>query len=67
MIDQGEHDAEIREWKTFSSTIGRRVRINTVRTSFEGDAIDIDENGALVVRKDNGKIEKVIAGDCVHC
>lgn len=66
MIAQGEYDAVVREWKNFSSTIGRRVRINTLRNSFEGEAIDIDPSGALVVRKDNGKIEKVIAGDCVH-
>jgi BirA family biotin operon repressor/biotin-[acetyl-CoA-carboxylase] ligase len=66
MIAQGEYDAVIREWKNFSSTIGRRVRINTLKNTFEGEAIDIDPSGALVVRKDNGKIEKVIAGDCVH-
>jgi len=66
MISQGEFDAVIREWKNFSSTIGRRVRIVTLRTHFEGEAIDIDPNGALVVKKDNGKIERVIAGDCIH-
>ena len=36
----------------------------TLKNSFEGDAIDIDEFGALIIRKDNGKIERVIAGDC---
>jgi len=66
MISQGEYDAVIREWKNFSSTIGRRVRIVTLRTQFEGEAIDIDPNGALVVKKDNGNIEHVIAGDCIH-
>ena len=66
MIEQGEYEPVIREWKNFSSTIGRRVRINTLRNSFEGEAVDIDPSGALVVRRDNGKIEKVIAGDCVH-
>jgi BirA family biotin operon repressor/biotin-[acetyl-CoA-carboxylase] ligase len=66
MIEQGEYEPVIREWKNFSSTIGRRVRINTLRNSFEGEAIDIDPSGALVVKRDNGKIEKVIAGDCVH-
>ena len=66
MISQGENDAVIREWKNFSSTIGRRVRIVTLRSQFEGEAIDIDPNGALVVKKDNGNIERVIAGDCIH-
>ncbi len=66
MLTKGEYDAILREWKNFSSTIGRRVRINTLRSSFEGEAVDIDVNGALVVRKDNGKIERIIAGDCIH-
>jgi BirA family biotin operon repressor/biotin-[acetyl-CoA-carboxylase] ligase len=42
------------------------VQIRTLRNSFEGDAIDIDEFGALIIRKDNGKLERVIAGDCIH-
>ncbi|MDD1723930.1 MAG: biotin--[acetyl-CoA-carboxylase] ligase [Methanospirillum sp.] len=66
MISQGEYDAVTREWKNFSSTIGRRVRIVTLRTQFEGEAVDVDPNGALVVKKDNGKIERIIAGDCIH-
>jgi BirA family biotin operon repressor/biotin-[acetyl-CoA-carboxylase] ligase len=42
------------------------VQIRTLRKSFEGMAIDIDEFGALIIRKDNGKLERVIAGDCFH-
>ncbi|MDD1675761.1 MAG: biotin--[acetyl-CoA-carboxylase] ligase, partial [Methanomicrobiales archaeon] len=33
---------------------------------FEGEAIDIDDYGALIVRKDSGAVERVIAGDCEH-
>jgi BirA family biotin operon repressor/biotin-[acetyl-CoA-carboxylase] ligase len=40
------------------------VLIRTLKNSFEGDAIDIDEFGALIIRKDNGKLERVISGDC---
>ncbi|HMZ31318.1 MAG TPA: biotin--[acetyl-CoA-carboxylase] ligase, partial [Methanoregulaceae archaeon] len=43
-----------------------RVRINTMKATFEGEAIDIDEFGALLIRKDNGKIERVIGGDCIQ-
>ncbi len=66
MITKGEYNTILREWKSFSSTIGRRVRITTPRSNFEGEAIDIDNYGALIVKRDNGKIEKVIAGDCTH-
>ena len=49
-----------------SCTLESRVQIRTLKNSFEGEAIDIDEYGALIIRKDNGKIERVIAGDCCH-
>jgi BirA family biotin operon repressor/biotin-[acetyl-CoA-carboxylase] ligase len=64
LIESGEYDAIVREWKSLSCTLERRVYITTMKNSFEGEAIDIDEFGALIIRKDNGRIERVIAGDC---
>ena len=66
LIEGGEYDAIIREWKSLSCTLETRVQIRTLKNSFEGDAIDIDEFGALIIRKDNGRLERVIAGDCFH-
>lgn len=64
LLEAGEYEAITREWKTLSCTLERRVKINTMKATFEGEAIDIDEYGALLIRKDNGKIERVIGGDC---
>ncbi len=64
LIESGEYEAIIREWKSLSCTLENRVQIRTLKNSFEGDAIDIDEFGALIIRKDNGKLERVISGDC---
>jgi BirA family biotin operon repressor/biotin-[acetyl-CoA-carboxylase] ligase len=66
LIESGEYDAIIREYKSLSCTLENRVQIRTLKKSFEGEAIDIDDSGALVIRKDNGKLERVIAGDCFH-
>lgn len=66
LLEAGEYEAIVREWKSLSCTLEHRVRVNTLKNSFEGEAIDIDEYGALMIRKDNGKIERVIAGDCVQ-
>jgi BirA family biotin operon repressor/biotin-[acetyl-CoA-carboxylase] ligase len=66
LLESGEYDAIIREWKSLSCTLENRVQIRTLKNSFEGEAIDIDEFGALIIRKDNGKLERVIAGDCFH-
>ncbi len=66
LIESGEYDAIIREYKSLSCTLENRVQIRTLKKSFEGEAIDIDDSGALIIRKENGKLEKVIAGDCFH-
>jgi len=66
LVESGEYDTIIREWKSISCTLENRVQIRTLKNSFEGDAVDIDEFGALIIRKENGKLERVIAGDCFH-
>lgn len=64
LIESGEYETITREWKSLSCTLENRVQIRTLKNSFEGEAIDIDEFGALIIRKDNGKLERVISGDC---
>ena len=66
LVESGEYDTIIREWKSISCTLENRVQIRTLKNSFEGDAVDIDEFGALIIRKENGRLERVIAGDCFH-
>jgi BirA family biotin operon repressor/biotin-[acetyl-CoA-carboxylase] ligase len=48
-----------------SSLIGRRVRVQTGGGAVEGMAADIDDLGALVVRRSSGSLERVLAGDVV--
>ncbi|BDQ30783.1 bifunctional ligase/repressor BirA [Nitrosopumilus zosterae] len=55
----------IAEWTKRSSTIGKKVELNTVEGKIKGDAIKIDDDGALIVSEKN-KISKIIAGDIIH-
>src|SRR5579862_1763346 len=45
---------------------GRRVRVDTGRESFEGITAGLSPEGLLIVEKDGGKRETVIAGDVVE-
>jgi len=54
----------ISEWKKYTVTLGRRVKIVTQREESEGLAVDVDENGALVLELANGEPKKIIYGDC---
>ncbi len=55
----------VEEYKKLSNTIGRFVRIKTVKEEIEGKAVDIDEHGRLIIEKDN-KLKTIISGDCIY-
>lgn len=49
-----------------SATVGRRVRVDLPERFFEGRAVDIDDDGHLIVMLDNGTSEMIIAGDVLN-
>lgn len=51
------------EWRKRSSTLGHQVKVVQPHRSFYGQAVDIDEKGALLVRNDIGQVERVTSGD----
>ena len=57
-------DAVIPEWKRHTLTLGRPVKIVTTRETLEGVAVDVDENGALLLQLSDGSIKKIVSGDC---
>ena len=56
----------IEDWKARTVTIGRSVRVVTTTGVSEGTAEDVDETGALILRRPDGTAETVIYGDCFH-
>jgi BirA family biotin operon repressor/biotin-[acetyl-CoA-carboxylase] ligase len=55
----------IKEWTKRSSTIGKKIEINTNEGKIKGEAIRIDSDGGLMV-KEKGRTKKVFAGDVIH-
>ncbi|WP_410766835.1 biotin--[acetyl-CoA-carboxylase] ligase [Haloferax sp. DFSO60] len=52
-------------WRDRADTLGQRVRVHTASGVIEGEAVDVEHPGTLVVETENG-IERVHAGDCEH-
>lgn len=65
ILSSGEIKKIIKDWTKKSSTIGKNVELNTENEKITGKALRIDEDGALIVSKNN-KIKRVIAGDVIH-
>jgi BirA family biotin operon repressor/biotin-[acetyl-CoA-carboxylase] ligase len=58
-----EFDQVMEEWKKRSSTLKKRVRLTDPAGTIEGEAVDLDQDGALLIRKDNGIVVQKTAGD----
>ena len=52
-----------KRWKALSNTIGAWVSVRGERERLDGRAMDIDVDGALIVQKADGTLERVISGD----
>jgi BirA family biotin operon repressor/biotin-[acetyl-CoA-carboxylase] ligase len=63
-INKAEFDDVISEWKKYTVTLNRQVRIVTHREISEGLAADVDENGALILKLADGTQKKIVYGDC---
>jgi BirA family biotin operon repressor/biotin-[acetyl-CoA-carboxylase] ligase len=56
----------IDQWKRYTDTIGRVVKIVTASDEFEGQAVDVDDSGALILQLGGGSIQKILYGDCFY-
>ena len=63
LFNSGQIAEIIKEYKEFSNFLGKRVQVAYHDTKLEGYAIDVDKEGALILRMDSGLNERVLAGD----
>jgi len=61
--DAQEGDAAFRAWRSRLDTLGRRVRATMGERVEEGVAEDVDAQGSLLIRRDDGSLVTVEAGD----
>lgn len=55
------------EWRNRSVTLGRQVRISSVSGDIIGEAVDLAEDGGLIIQsRDQDGLHRVLAGDCIH-
>jgi BirA family biotin operon repressor/biotin-[acetyl-CoA-carboxylase] ligase len=65
-VNDTEFENVVAEWKKYTQTLNRHVRIVTANDVFEGLAMDVDDNGALILKLADGSLKKIIYGDCFH-
>lgn len=62
-IGGGKFLAVANEWESRSATIGKSVTVHIGDRKIRGCAESLDDDGALLVRTEHGRLERVIGGD----
>lgn len=62
-VKTGDSESIISEIEANSATIGKRIRVTGVNINIEGVAVDIADDGALMVMLDDGQMRKIMSGD----
>jgi BirA family transcriptional regulator, biotin operon repressor / biotin---[acetyl-CoA-carboxylase] ligase len=62
-IRRGDFPALADEWESQCATLGRNVRIRIGDRTVAGTAESLDDDGALLVRTQHGRLERVVGGD----
>jgi len=62
MLNKKESLALLNEWKLYSYTLGKKIKIKTGNKIITGQAMDINDKGVLIVKQDNGEYIDIISG-----
>ena len=58
--------AVVAEWKAGAITLGRQVKVQILNETIEGQAVDMDDQGGLIVVLPDGTRRTMVYGDCFH-
>ena len=66
LFNSEAYEEILMEWRKRSYTIGKIVEVKKPhKKPYDGYAIGISKEGALIVEKSDGSLEKVISGECI--
>ena len=65
-FNEGGYEAILKEWRKYSYSIGKIVEVTEPFSKpFDAYVLGINREGALIVEKIDGTLEKVISGECI--
>ena len=60
---EGKFSQILSLWKQMSVTLNRRVKVQSFEEVHEGIAFDLDDEGALLLMKEDGTLRRILSGD----
>ena len=64
-LKRKEFSSILKEWKLYSHTLGRKIRVDMGERIITGEAVDINEEGELILKKEDDELVEIISGTIV--
>jgi len=52
----------LKEWKLYAHTLGKKIRVDMGERIITGEAVDINKEGALILKEEDGELVEIISG-----
>jgi len=65
-FNKGDFRHILNKWREFSKTIGSKVEIRKGTEIVKGEAVGVNNKGALILELKDGTLRKIISGECRH-
>ncbi|MBA7475013.1 Bifunctional ligase/repressor BirA [subsurface metagenome] len=65
ILKRREFSSILKEWKLYSHTLGRKIRVDTGEKIITGEVVDINEEGALILKKEDSELAEIISGTII--
>lgn len=65
ILKRREFSFILKEWKLYSHTLGKKIRVDMGERIITGEAVDINEEGALILKKEDGELVEIISGTII--
>ncbi|MGC9517359.1 MAG: biotin--[acetyl-CoA-carboxylase] ligase [Methanomicrobiales archaeon] len=66
-FNKGNFPEILRKWRKYSKTIGSYVEVHKkLGKIVRGEAVGVNQKGALILELDDGTLRKVFSGECIH-
>ncbi len=64
-LKRREFPSILKEWKLYSHTLGRKIRVDLGERIVTGEVVNINEEGALILKKEDGELAEIISGTII--
>jgi len=64
-LKRKEFSSILKEWKLYSHTLRKKIRVDIGERIITGEAIEINESGALILKKEDGELAEIISGTII--